>query len=78
MTDPALFRVGAIGAILAAICCSAPLLIVGLPPASLDAWLAGAVGCCFPATRGLRSRLRRRRARATACEMPIHKEGVKP
>lgn len=48
MTDPALFRVGAIGAILAAICCSAPLLLVGLPPASLGACWQVQVGCCFP------------------------------
>ncbi|WP_349507348.1 hypothetical protein [Agrobacterium pusense] len=37
MTDPALVRAGAIGAILAAICCAAPLLAVGLPLAGLGA-----------------------------------------
>ncbi len=35
-------RAGAIGAVLAAICCAAPLLAAGLSLAGLGAWLAGA------------------------------------
>ncbi len=41
MDDRALIRAGALGAMLAAICCAAPLLAVGLPLAGLGAWLAG-------------------------------------
>jgi mercuric ion transport protein len=42
MNDRTLTRVGVTGAILAAICCAAPLLVVGLPVAGFGAWLAGA------------------------------------
>ena len=42
MTDRSMLRAGAVGAVLAAICCAAPLLAVGLPLAGLGAWLAGA------------------------------------
>lgn len=48
MRDRALVRAGMVGAILAAICCAAPLLAVGLPLASLSAWLAGAGPVVFP------------------------------
>ena len=82
MTDPALFRAGTIGAVLAAICCAAPLLAVGLPLAGLGAWLAGASLVLFPlmaAGIGLVAwGLHHRRAKATACETTIHKEGMKP
>lgn len=42
MNDRALIRAGTAGAVLAAICCAAPLLAVGLAMAGLGAWLAGA------------------------------------
>ena len=42
MNDRTMIRAGALGAILAVICCAAPLLAVGLPLAGLGAWLAGA------------------------------------
>jgi mercuric ion transport protein len=50
MNDRALIRAGALGAILAAICCAAPLLAVGLPLAGLGAWLAGAGLVVLPLT----------------------------
>jgi len=40
MTDRSLITAGAIGAILAAICCTTPLLVVGLGSIGLTAWLA--------------------------------------
>ena len=42
MDDRALVQGGAVGVVLAATCCAAPLLAVGLPLASLGAWMAGA------------------------------------
>ena len=39
MRDRALIHAGTAGAILAAICCAAPLLSVGIPLAGLGAWL---------------------------------------
>lgn len=42
MSDRALIRPGMVGAVLAVICCAAPLLAVSLPLAGLGAWLAGA------------------------------------
>ncbi|NWH08361.1 MAG: mercury transport protein [Alphaproteobacteria bacterium] len=82
MSDRALGRAGVVGAVLAAICCAAPLLAVGLPLAGLGAWLAGAGLVVLPlmiAGLGLVARgIHRRRARAVSCETKIHKEGVKP
>ncbi len=55
MSDRALIATGAVGALLAAVCCAAPLLGAVLPLAAFGAWLAGAglivlvlviVGCC--------------------------------
>jgi mercuric ion transport protein len=40
MKDRALITVGAAGAVLAAICCAAPMLAVTLGTAGLTAWLA--------------------------------------
>ena len=42
MTDRSLITTGAIGAIMAAICCATPLLAVVLGSISLTAWLAKA------------------------------------
>jgi len=42
MTDRSLITTGAIGAILAAICCATPLLAVVLASIGLTAWLAHA------------------------------------
>lgn len=42
MSDRALILAGMAGAVLAVICCAAPLLAVSLPLAGLGAWLAGA------------------------------------
>ncbi|MFG1423124.1 mercury transport protein [Roseixanthobacter liquoris] len=82
MSDRALVRAGMVGAILAAICCAAPFLAVGLPLAGLGAWLAGAGLVVLPlmvAGLGLAAwGIHHRRARVAGCEMKIHKEGVKP
>jgi len=40
MKDRALIVTGAVGVVLAAICCAAPLLAVTLATAGLTAWLA--------------------------------------
>lgn len=50
MNDRALTRAGTVGVVLAAICCAAPLLAVGLPLASLSAWLAGTGLVVLPLT----------------------------
>ena len=42
MTDRSLITTGAIGAVLAAICCATPLLAVVLGSIGLTAWLAKA------------------------------------
>jgi mercuric ion transport protein len=54
VNDRALIGAGTAGAVLAAICCAAPLLAGILPLAGLGAWLAGAglvvlplMGACF-------------------------------
>lgn len=82
MSDRALGRAGMVGAVLATICCAAPLLAVGLPLAGLSAWLAGAGLVVLPpmiAGLGLIAwGIHHRRARAPSCESKIHKEGVKP
>ncbi|MER9835170.1 mercury transport protein [Mesorhizobium sp. M0145] len=82
MSDRALVRAGVAGAILAAICCAAPLLAVGLPLAGLGAWLAGAGLVVLPligAGLGLVAwGVHHRRATVAGCETKIHKEGVKP
>ncbi len=82
MNDRALIHVGAAGAILAAICCTAPLLVVGLPLAGIGAWLAGAGLVIFPlilAALGLIAwGVHRRGAKTAGRETKIHNEGVKP
>ncbi|MBY5840636.1 mercury transport protein [Rhizobium leguminosarum] len=82
MTDRAAIRAGAVGAVLATICCAAPLLAIGLPLAGLGAWLTGVGAVVLPlmvAGFGFVAwGLHHRRARATAYETKIRKEGVKP
>jgi len=82
MSDRALVRAGMAGAILAAICCAAPLLAVGLPLAGLGSCLAGAGLAVFPLMvvgLGLFAwGIHHRRERIASCETKIHKEGVKP
>ena len=81
MNDRALIGAGTVGAVLAAICCAAPLLTGVLPLAGLGAWLAGA-GVVLPvavACFGLFAwAIHRRRARADCGETKIHKKGVRP
>ena len=49
MKDRALITAGAAGAVLAAICCAAPLLAVVLGAFGLTAWLAKAAYAVIPA-----------------------------
>lgn len=82
MSDRAVIRAGAVGAALAVICCATPLLAVGLPLAGVGAWLTGVGAVALPlivAGFGFVAwGLHHRRARATAYETKIRKEGVKP
>ncbi len=74
MNDRALIRVGAADSILAAICCAAPLLVVGLPLAGLGAWLAGAGLVMLPRwSRPSVSSVHHRRSRGAGRETKIHK-----
>ncbi|MFB9981574.1 mercury transport protein [Mesorhizobium kowhaii] len=80
MGDRALVHGGMAGVALAALCCAAPLVAVGLPLAGLGAWLAGAgLGVLPVVIAGLVAwAIHHRRAKAADCETKIHKEGVKP
>ena len=49
MKDHALVMAGAVGAVLAAICCAAPLLAVMLGAFGLTAWLANGAYVLIPA-----------------------------
>jgi mercuric ion transport protein len=75
-------RDGAIGVVLAAICCAAPLLAAGLSLAGLDVWLAGAGLVVLPLTiagLGLVAWIMHRRHARSACrEMTIHSERTTP
>lgn len=82
MNDRDLIGAGTAGAVLAVICCAAPLLAGVLPLAGLGAWLAGAglvmlplVTACFGLVAWA---IHRRRARPACSETKIHNEGVKP
>jgi mercuric ion transport protein len=81
MNDRAVIGAGTVGAVLAVICCAAPLLAVGLPLAGLGARLADAGRVLLPlvvvgiglVAWGFHHRL----AKAKGCESKIHKEGGK-
>lgn len=81
MNDRALIRAGTAGAVLAAICCAAPLLAVALPLAGLGAWLTGAGLVALPlmvACFGLIAwAIYRRRAEAN-CGETKNRKGVRP
>jgi mercuric ion transport protein len=82
LSDRALIATGVAGAVLAAICCAAPLLAAVLPFAGFAAWMAGAGLVAIPlvvAGLGLLAwALHHRRAKAADRETKTHKEGVKP
>ncbi|MEH2595014.1 mercuric ion transport protein [Bradyrhizobium sp. AZCC 1577] len=82
MNDHTLTRVGVAGAILAGICCAAPLLVVGLPLAGFGAWLAGAGLVIIPlmlaAIALIAWGIHHRRATAAARKSKVHEESVKP
>jgi len=82
MRDRALIHAGTAGAILAAICCAAPLLSVGTPLAGLGAWLTDAGLMVLPliiAGLGLVAwGVHHRRAKVACSNTKIQNESVKP
>ncbi|KQT13743.1 MAG: mercury transport protein [Bradyrhizobium sp.] len=82
MSDRTAISAGMASAVLAAICCAAPLLAVGQPYAGLGAWVAGQGLVVLPlmiAGFGLIAwKFHRRHAESARCEVMIHKGGVKP
>lgn len=52
MIDRAAFRAGVAGAVLAVVCCAAPLLVVSVPLAGLGTWLAGVGVAVLPSDGG--------------------------
>ena len=83
MSNRGLVAAGAVGAVLAAICCAAPLLAAVVPLAAFGAWMAhaGLMVISLIVLAGLALvawNLHHRRAKSTGCEAQIHKEGVKP
>lgn len=81
MTDRVAMRAGMVGAVLAAICCAAPLLAVSLPLTGL-AWLAGAgLVVLPPMVAGLGFIawiIHRRHAEAGCGDTTIQKESARP
>ena len=83
MNGRALITTGTVGGILAAICCTTPLLAVVLGAAGLTAWLSKADYVVIPALLiclglvgfGL---YRRRRAAQACCDPAAPKQGAKP
>lgn len=70
MNDRTLVRTGAIGAIIAAICCATPILGIMLGTVGLSAWAAGADVVLIPALLAFLALLAVglvRRQRAKAC-----------
>jgi mercuric ion transport protein len=49
MRDSTLIATGAIGAVLAAICCATPLLVIALSAVGLAGWVAGVDYLVLPA-----------------------------
>lgn len=77
MNDRALVQAGAVGVVLAAICCAAPLLAAVPPLAGFAAWMAGAGLVALPlmvAGLGLSAwTLHHRRTKAAGCQTKTHK-----
>ena len=48
LARPKVFAVGAVGALVTALCCFTPLLVWLLPAIGLSAWVAGLDGVLFP------------------------------
>ncbi len=49
MNDKSIFRTGAIGTAVAALCCFTPVLVIGLGALGLTAWVGGLDYVLFPA-----------------------------
>jgi mercuric ion transport protein len=80
MNDRALIGAGMAGAILAAICCATPLLVVVLPLVGLGAWLVRTdlvLLSLLVASFGLIAWVFHRRRTKVSCESGTHKEGMK-
>jgi len=83
LSDGGLVAAGAVGAVLAAICCAAPLFAAVVPLVAFGEWMAhaGLIVMSLIVLAGLALvvwSLHHRRAKSTGCEAQIHKEGVKP
>ena len=78
LSDRALIATGVAGAILAAICCAAPLLVAVLPLAGFAIWIASAGLLVLPlviAGRGLLAwALHHRQAKASGGETKTHEK----
>jgi mercuric ion transport protein len=82
MNDRSLITTGAIGGIVAAICCATPLLAIGFGALGLTAWLSKADYVLIPALLiclglvgfGL---YRRRSAAQACCDPTSSKQGIK-
>jgi mercuric ion transport protein len=72
MKDHALVTAGAVGAVLAAICCAAPLQAVMLGAFGLTAWLASGAYVLLICLGLIGMRFQRRRT-ATAASEPVRK-----
>ena len=82
MNDRALIGFGMAGAVIAAVCSAAQLLVVGLPLAGVGAWPPGADLVMLPlilAALGLVAwGIHRRRARVACSSTKIQNESAKP
>jgi mercuric ion transport protein len=81
MINRTIITTGAVGGVLAAICCATPILAIGLGTLGLTAWLAKADYVVIPALiigLGLVGfGLYRRRVTAEACRASSPKQGTK-
>jgi mercuric ion transport protein len=73
VNDRTLIRTGAVGAVVAAVCCATPILVITLGAVGLSAWAAGADIVLIPALLAFVAlmavgMLRRRRAAACRAE----------
>lgn len=73
MRDATILKTGAIGAVIAAICCATPVVVIALGALGLSAWVGGLDYVLLPALvlfLGMTAWGLWRRNRATACCAP--------